>query len=62
MNEIVGFDELLWLRELSHERQKRQIPELVGVKLLTRGLVERKIKTGGFMLTARGRIALAKLG
>ena len=60
MNEIVGFDELLWLRELSHERQKRQVPELIGVKLLTRGLVERKI--GGFLLTARGRIALAKLG
>jgi hypothetical protein len=60
MNEIVGFDELLWLRELSHERQKRPIPELIGVKLLTRGLVERK--TNGFMLTARGRIALAKLG
>jgi hypothetical protein len=60
MNEIVGFDELLWLRELSYERRKRQIPELIGVKLLTRGLVERT--TGGFMLTARGQIALAKLG
>lgn len=60
MNEIVGFDELLWLRELSFEKRKREIPELIGVKLLTRGLVERK--TSGFLLTARGRIALAKLG
>jgi hypothetical protein len=60
MNEIVSFDELLWLRELSLAKQKRQVPEMVGVKLLTRGLVERK--TSGFSLTARGRIALTKLG
>lgn len=60
MNEIVGFDELLWLRELSLAKQKRQVPETVGAKLLTRGLIERK--TGGFTLTARGRIALGKLG
>lgn len=60
MNEIVGFDELVWLRELSRVKQKRQVPEIIGAKLLTRGLVERK--TDGFMLTARGRIALVKLG
>ena len=60
MNEIVGFDELRWLRELSFSKQKGQLPEAVEAKLLTRGLIERK--TGGFTLTARGRIALAKLG
>lgn len=60
MNEIVGFDELRWLRELSFSKQKGQVPEGVEAKLLTRGLVERK--TSGLMLTARGRIALAKLG
>jgi hypothetical protein len=60
MDEIVGFDELCWLRELSSKSQKKVVPDLVGAKLLTRGLIERK--TGGFMLTARGRIALAKLG
>jgi hypothetical protein len=60
MNEIVGFDELRWLRELSLKKPKQHVPEVVGAKLLTRGLIERN--TGGFMLTARGRIALAKLG
>ena len=60
MNDIVGFDELCWLRELSLKKQKRPIPELVGAKLLTRGLIEPK--TRGFALTARGLIALAKLG
>jgi hypothetical protein len=60
MNEIVGFDELRWLRELSLKKPKQQVPEVVGARLLTRGLVERT--TGGFMLTARGQIALAKLG
>jgi hypothetical protein len=60
MNEIVGFDELCWLRELSRKNQKRPVPELVGARLLTRGLIE--AHTRGFVLTARGRIALAKLG
>jgi predicted transcriptional regulator len=36
------------------------MPEIVGAKLLTRGLIERR--EGRFSLTARGRIALAKLG
>jgi hypothetical protein len=60
MQEIVGFTELRWLRELSVNRRKRGIPELVGARLLKRGLIERTL--GGFALTARGRIALAKLG
>jgi len=60
MNEIVGFTELRWLREVSFKKRKLAIPEFIGAKLLTRGLIERT--TGGFMLTARGRIALAKLG
>jgi len=58
--EIVGFDELHWLQELSSSRQKKALPEAIGAKLLTRGLIEHQ--TGGFGLTARGRIALAKLG
>jgi hypothetical protein len=33
---------------------------IIGARLLTRALIERKV--GGFALTARGRIALAKLG
>ena len=60
MNEIVGFDELRWLRQLSFSKRKEALPEAVGAKLLTRGLIEHT--TGGFALTARGRIALAKLG
>lgn len=60
MNEIVGFDELCWLRALSLKRQKRPVPELIGARLVTRGLIERTV--GGFSLTARGRIALTKLG
>lgn len=60
MHEIVGFDELRWLRELSFDKQKQPLPEAIGARLLTRGLIEHK--TGGFALTARGRIALAKLG
>ena len=60
MEQIIGFDELHWLQELRSTTQKKGVPELIGARLLTRGLIERK--TGGFALTARGRIALAKLG
>ena len=60
MNEIVGFVELRWLREISGTTRKPAVPELVGARLLKRGLIERT--TGGFALTARGRIALTKLG
>ena len=60
MDEIVGFTELRWLREISAASRKQAVPELVGARLLKRGLVERR--TGGFALTARGRIALIKLG
>jgi len=60
MDQAVGFDELRWLQELTLKTQKLAVPEIIGARLLTRGLIERK--TGGFALTARGRIALAKLG
>jgi hypothetical protein len=60
MDEIVGFTELRWLRELSLTSRKQAVPELVGARLLKRGLIERTIS--GFALTARGRIALLKLG
>jgi hypothetical protein len=60
MDEIVGFSELRWLRELSVKSRRAAVPELVGARLLRRGLIERTI--GGFAVTARGRIALAKLG
>ena len=60
MNEVVGFDELLWLLELSFRKQKKAVPDLIGARLVTRGLIERT--AGGFTLTARGRIALTKLG
>ena len=60
MDRAVGFDELCWLQELTFKKQKAEMPERIGTSLLTRGLIERKI--GGFALTPRGRIALAKLG
>ena len=60
MNEIVGFYELRWLQDLSSKTRKKEVPEIVGARLLKRGLIERK--SGGFVLTTRGRIALAKLG
>jgi hypothetical protein len=60
VEEIVGFTELRWLRELSVNSRSRLVPELVGARLVKRGLIERTI--GGFSVTARGRIALAKLG
>ena len=60
MDEIVGFSELRWLRELSSKTRNPAVPELIGARLLKRGLIERKIE--GFVLTARGRIALVKLG
>lgn len=60
MDEIVGFVELRWLREISATSRKQVVPELVGARLLRRGLIERTL--GGFALTARRRIALAKLG
>ncbi|MGH8660791.1 MAG: hypothetical protein ACREUB_03400 [Burkholderiales bacterium] len=60
MDEIVGFTELRWLREISVTTRKHAVPELVGARLLKRGLIERTL--GGFTITARGRIALIKLG
>jgi len=60
MDQAIGFDELHWLQELQFSTQKKAVPELIGTRLLTRKLIERKV--GGFALTARGRIALAKLG
>ncbi|HEU0290844.1 MAG TPA: hypothetical protein VFR39_08850 [Burkholderiales bacterium] len=60
MDQAVGFDELRWLQELTLKTQKLEVPEIIGARLLTRGLIERT--TRGFALTARGRIALAKLG
>lgn len=60
MDQAIGFAELRWLQELNSNTQKKEVPELIGARLLTRRLIERK--PGGFVLTARGRIALAKLG
>lgn len=60
MDEIVRFAELRWLREISFTARRQAVPELIGARLLKRGLIERKV--GGFALTVRGRIALAKLG
>ena len=60
MDQIVGFEELRWLRELTFKKQKEQVPEIIGARLLMRGLIERT--AGGFALTPRGRIALTKLG
>ena len=60
MDQAVGFDELRWLQELTLKTQKLTVPETIGNRLLTRGLIERT--PSGFSLTARGRIALAKLG
>lgn len=60
MDQTVGFDELRWLQELTLKTPKEAVPEIIGARLLRRGLVERK--NGGFALTARGRIAIAKLG
>lgn len=60
MDETVGFDEFRWLRALTLRTLKEPVPEAIGARLLTRGLVERQ--NGGYVLTARGRIAIAKLG
>ena len=60
MENAIGLDEFRWLQELNSSTQRKPVPETIGASLLTRGLVERK--AGGFALTKRGRIALAKLG
>ena len=60
INEVVGFSELRWLQELNSRRRKGTMPELIRARLLKRGLIERT--THGVTLTARGRIALARLG
>ena len=59
MEQAIRFEELRWLQELSSSAAKKTVPEFIGASLLRRGLVERK--ADGFALTARGRIALAKL-
>jgi len=59
MEQAIGFDELRWLQELTYKTQKTVMPGIIGARLLARGLIAPR--TGGFELTARGRIALAKL-
>jgi hypothetical protein len=60
MDQPVGFDEFRWLQELTYRTPKGAMPEIIEVRLLKRGFIERK--AGHFSLTPRGRIALAKLG
>ena len=60
MDQAIGFDELRWLRELNFNAHTKGVPDMIGARLLTRGLIERK--ASGYALTARGRIALKKLG
>jgi hypothetical protein len=60
VDQAIGFDELQWLQELQSATQKAKVPEPIRVRLLVRRLIEPK--PGGFALTARGRLALAKLG
>jgi predicted transcriptional regulator len=59
VDRAIGFDEFRWLQELTYKTQKAQMPGSIGAMLLTRGLIARK--ADGFELTAKGRIALAKL-
>lgn len=59
MDQVVGFDELRWLQELTYPTQKGQMPDIIEARLLKRKLIERK--AGRCSLTPRGRIALAKL-
>lgn len=59
MQEAVSFVELRWLREVA-AKARAGVPEIIEARLLKRGLIERK--PGGMAVTARGRIALAKLG
>ena len=60
MDQAVGFDELRWLQELTLKTPKEAMPALIEAKLLRRGLVEHR--DNALALTARGRIAIAKLG
>lgn len=60
ISQAIGFEELRWLSDLQYRKRKGQMPDLVGAGLVRRGLIERN--AGGYQLTARGRIALAKLG
>ena len=59
MEQTIRFEELRWLQEIGASA-KRAVPEFIRASLLRRGLIERK--ADGFKLTARGRIALTKLG
>jgi hypothetical protein len=59
VEEAVTFTELRWLQEVAR-KARVAVPDIVEARLLKRGLIERK--AGGVAVTARGRIALAKLG
>jgi hypothetical protein len=61
MEQAISFDELRWLQELNLDARKKGVPPMIGARLLTRGLIERTANDG-FALTARGKIALKKLG
>ena len=60
MEQAIRFDELRWLQEINAIKVKSAVPEFIGASLLRRGLIERR--HNGFALTAKGRIALSKLG
>jgi hypothetical protein len=60
VDQAIGLDELHWLQELQSATQRAKVPDPIRARLLIRRLIEPK--PGGFALTARGRLALAKLG
>ena len=59
MEHAIRFEELRWLQEVASTAVTRTIPDFVRVSLLKRGLIERH--SDRFIVTAKGRIALAKL-
>jgi ABC-type transport system involved in cytochrome c biogenesis ATPase subunit len=59
MEHAIRFEELRWLQEVAASASSRTIPDMVRASLLKRGLIEPH--SGSLRVTAKGRIALAKL-
>ena len=54
--------DIAYLRQASHKAGALSVPAVVASRLLGGGLVSRDERSGCLMITARGRLALTRLG
>jgi hypothetical protein len=60
MSWVIGLEDVSWLREIARKSPSKIIPDSIVNRLKSMGLSD--YSNGALALTAKGRVALAKLG